>query len=100
MTKPPPSRPRRSRAATTSGDQDDYPNDQQDHTYGDCACAAHAEPEGGLAQALPQSLFRTVADDETTARFTRLRGPDPAVLLHGAEHVDRLVDGKDALGVA
>jgi hypothetical protein len=26
--------------------------------------------------------------------------PDAAVLLHGAEHVDRLVDGKYALGVA
>src|SRR5215213_1064142 len=39
-------------------------------------------------------------DDEVVALFAGLWGLYPASLLHGAEHVDRLVDGEDALGVA
>src|SRR5215213_2438907 len=39
-------------------------------------------------------------DDEVVALFAGLWGLYPASLLHGAEHVDRLVDEEDALGVA
>src|SRR5215210_9388864 len=80
--------------------QDDDTNDQQDHAENQGSCASHAEPEYGLAEAPPQGFLRAVADDETLPLFAGLWGPDPTALLHGAEHVDWLVDGKDALGVA
>src|SRR5215207_1576065 len=88
------------RAELLSGHQDDYPDNHQDHTKDESAGASHTEPENGLAEALSQRFLRAVADDETMALFTRLWGSDPTTLLHGAEHVDRLVDGKYALGVA
>jgi hypothetical protein len=45
-------------------------------------------------------FFRAVADDETVVRLPGSRRPDGTSLLHGAEHVDRLVDGEDAFCVA
>src|SRR5215207_2365406 len=45
-------------------------------------------------------FLRAVADDKTVSLSARGGAADPASLLHGTEHVDRLVDGEDALGIA
>src|SRR5215213_8516470 len=90
---------RAQRAVPVSGHQDNDPDDEQNHTEDEGCGTPHAEPEYGLAEALPQCFLGAVADDETMPLFTGVWGPDAAALLHGAQHVDRLVDGKDALGV-